>query len=171
MCLCALPACEAWQWPAAARCLPQHVAAPSSTPAALGSSHCLQPRQCSVPACLHTKACHAPPPCSPTEMDGLEASRQIQERLPPEHRPVIVALSADTLQVSEGGRRGTRQWEWGTLVLCGCAASPPAGQHGSHAILVVANHWGDSCLSRRPVRQLNGPCACRRCTSGAARRA
>lgn len=37
-------------------------------------------------------------------MDGLEASRQIQERLPPERRPVIVALSADTLQVSEGGR-------------------------------------------------------------------
>lgn len=32
------------------------------------------------------------------EMDGLEASRQIQERLPPERRPVIVALSADTLQ-------------------------------------------------------------------------
>lgn len=38
------------------------------------------------------------------EMDGLEASRQIQERLPPEQRPVIVALSADTLKV---GSRGT----------------------------------------------------------------
>jgi len=33
------------------------------------------------------------------EMDGLEASRQIQARLPQEQRPVIVALSADTLQV------------------------------------------------------------------------
>ncbi|GAB4817717.1 hypothetical protein N2152v2_004763 [Parachlorella kessleri] len=32
------------------------------------------------------------------EMDGLEASRQIQARLPREQRPVIVALSADTLQ-------------------------------------------------------------------------
>ncbi|KAK9819724.1 hypothetical protein WJX72_001676 [[Myrmecia] bisecta] len=33
------------------------------------------------------------------EMDGLEASRQIRELYPPEDRPRIVALSADTLQV------------------------------------------------------------------------
>ena len=32
-------------------------------------------------------------------MDGLEASRRLQEELPPERRPVVVALSADTLQV------------------------------------------------------------------------
>ena len=30
-------------------------------------------------------------------MDGLEASRRVRECLPPELRPVIVALSADTL--------------------------------------------------------------------------
>nr|AML76900.1 putative LOV domain-containing protein [Ettlia oleoabundans] len=33
------------------------------------------------------------------EMDGLEASRCLQQQLPPEQRPVVVALSADTLQV------------------------------------------------------------------------
>ena len=38
------------------------------------------------------------------EMDGLEASRQIRERLPPERRPVVVALSADTMQVSPPAR-------------------------------------------------------------------
>jgi CheY-like chemotaxis protein len=31
------------------------------------------------------------------EMDGLEASRLLQQQLPPERRPVVVALSADTL--------------------------------------------------------------------------
>jgi CheY-like chemotaxis protein len=30
-------------------------------------------------------------------MDGLEASRLLQQQLPPERRPVVVALSADTL--------------------------------------------------------------------------
>ena len=34
------------------------------------------------------------------EMDGLEASQIIQERYLPQDRPRIVALSADTLQVS-----------------------------------------------------------------------
>ncbi|KAL4431058.1 hypothetical protein ABPG75_006314 [Micractinium tetrahymenae] len=32
------------------------------------------------------------------EMDGLEASRRLQAELPPDRRPVVVALSADTLQ-------------------------------------------------------------------------
>lgn len=46
----------------------------------------------SSPACL--------PACLlSAEMDGLEASRLLQQLLPPEQRPVVVALSADTLQV------------------------------------------------------------------------
>ncbi len=32
-------------------------------------------------------------------IDGLEASRQIRDTYPPEERPKIVALSADTTQV------------------------------------------------------------------------
>jgi CheY-like chemotaxis protein len=32
------------------------------------------------------------------EMDGLEATRRICERFPPDQRPRIIALSADTLQ-------------------------------------------------------------------------
>lgn len=34
-------------------------------------------------------------------MDGLEASRRLREALPPAERPVVVALSADTLQMQD----------------------------------------------------------------------
>ncbi len=37
------------------------------------------------------------------EMDGLEASKRIQETYKPEDRPRIIALSADTVQVGSAG--------------------------------------------------------------------
>lgn len=40
-------------------------------------------------------------------IDGLEASRRIRDTYPPEQRPKIVALSADTTQVRAD--RGCRQ--------------------------------------------------------------
>ena len=40
-------------------------------------------------------------------IDGLEASRRIRDTYPPEQRPKIVALSADTTQVR--AERGCRQ--------------------------------------------------------------
>lgn len=39
------------------------------------------------------------------EMDGLEATRRIVREYPPHARPRIVALSADTLQVSAQRRQ------------------------------------------------------------------
>lgn len=46
-------------------------------------------------------------------MDGLEASRQIQAKYPPHLRPRIVALSADTLQVSPHQIvQGVALWWW-----------------------------------------------------------
>ena len=39
-------------------------------------------------------------PARAAEMDGIEASRRLHEALPPDEAPFVVALSADTLQVS-----------------------------------------------------------------------
>lgn len=40
------------------------------------------------------------------EMDGLEASKRIQETYKPEERPRIIALSADTVQVGSDSPPG-----------------------------------------------------------------
>jgi CheY-like chemotaxis protein len=76
------------------------------------------------------------------EMDGLEASKRIQELYAPEQRPRIIALSADTVQVRRGGAgpRGRtsagpharphapRRWHKprsGVLFRCARLAHPP----------------------------------------------
>lgn len=54
-----------------------------------------------MPACMRGTHVLPATPCSAAEMDGIEASRRLREALQPEQRPVVVALSADTLQMQD----------------------------------------------------------------------
>lgn len=69
-----------------------------------------------LPPSCHRKtssSAHLPPSHSATtEMDGLEASRRLRDALPPQERPVVVALSADTLQVRRGVVWWMAWWVW-----------------------------------------------------------
>lgn len=52
-------------------------------------------------------------------MDGIESSRRLHEALPPDEAPIVVALSADTLQVR-------RSAPGGALAPASCCAMPYA---------------------------------------------
>lgn len=110
------------------------------------------------------------------EMDGLEASKRIQETYKPEDRPRIIALSADTVQVGvhwrAGGRAGGRlggrgPWPAGrprARPCCGCCSAfaclPYDSPHPSASLSVPMPDAADahSCPVRVSAQTLHERC-------------
>ncbi len=109
------------------------------------------------------------------EMDGLEASKRIQETYKPEERPRIIALSADTVQVSSAFPQFL-PYVFAVLA-CYCSFLLPHDRDAAPCFTIRSTNahppWASS-LSFWPggihmLTRVRCAVCCRRCTTAAAR--
>lgn len=103
---------------------------------------------------------HPPVPARAAEMDGIEASRRLHEALPPDEAPIVVALSADTLQVSLSLHKLPHLPLMTRVCLTGHAACPacrmpqPTAARGQHPAELRSSREPAASPLPRPAAQM-----------------